>query len=149
MSMTGFDIFDRTVQKTNVWLQELGEALYLDDRHDTYAVLRVVLHALRDRLPPGEAADLGAQLPLLLKGVYYDGWRPGAAPVKIRDRQEFLDGIRAAVSDRMPRADAERLVNAVFALLADHVSPGEIAQVVGNLPEQLRDLWPASNAGNA
>jgi uncharacterized protein (DUF2267 family) len=149
MSMTGFDVFDRTVQKTNAWLQELGEALYLDDRHDTYAALRAVLHALRDRLPPGEAADLGAQLPLLLKGIYYDGWRPGATPVKIRDRQEFLDGIRAGVSDRMPRADAERLVHAVFTLLANHVSPGEIAQVVGNLPEELRGLWPAAKAGNA
>lgn len=148
MSTTGFDVFDRTVQKTNVWLRELGEALYLDDAHDTYAALRAVLHALRDRLPPAEAADLGAQLPLLLKGVYYDGWRPGATPVKIRDRQEFLDGIRTAVSDRMPRADAERIVRAVFELLASHVSAGEIEQVVGSLPEQLRDLWPLTAAGN-
>src|SRR5690606_13115541 len=63
MSTTGFDIFDRTVQKTNVLLKELGEALHMEDTHDAYLSLRAVLHALRDRLHPAEAAQLAAQLP--------------------------------------------------------------------------------------
>lgn len=143
MSMTGFDVFDRTVQKTNVILKELGDSLHMEETHDVYLSLRAVLHALRDRLHPGEAAQLAAQLPMLLKGVYFDGWRPSAPPAKIRDRQEFLDGIRATLESRMPTADADRITRAVFALLTEHVSEGEIEQVVGSLPAELRDLWPA------
>lgn len=149
MSTTGFDVFDRTVQKTNVMLQELGEALHMEEKHDVYLSLRAVLHALRDRLHPAEAAQLAAQLPLLVKGVYFDGWRPGAAPVKTRDRQEFLDGIREILRTRMPTADAERITRGVFELLTVHVSAGEIEQVVGSLPEELRDLWPTATAGGA
>jgi uncharacterized protein (DUF2267 family) len=147
MSMTGFDVFDRTVQKTNIMLQELGQALHLEERHDVYLSLRAVLHALRDRLPAAEAAQLAAQLPLLMKGVYFEGWRPGAVPVKVRDRQEFLGAIRAELRTRMPTADAERSTRAVFELLASHVSQGEIRQVIDSLPPDLRDLWPADRAG--
>lgn len=147
MSTTGFDVFDRTVQKTNVLLQELGESLHMEDTHDVYLSLRAVLHALRDRLHPAEAAHLAAQLPMLLKGVYFDGWKPGATPVKIRDRQEFLDGIRETLRTRMETADADRITRAVFALLTEHVSEGEIEQVVGSLPAELRQLWPETVAG--
>lgn len=147
MSTTGFDIFDRTVQKTNLILRELGEALHMEDTHDVYLSLRAVLHALRDRLPPAEAAQMAAQLPMLVKGFYFDGWRPSAAPTKVRNRQEFLDGIRETLRTRMPTADAERITRAVFELLTNHVSAGEIEQVVTSLPEELRDLWPAT-AGN-
>jgi len=143
MSMTGFDVFDRTVQKSNIWLKELGESLHMDEPHDAYLALRTVLHALRDRLPPEEAAHLAAQLPMLLKGVYYEGWKPGATPVKIRDRQEFLDGMREPLRSRMPNPDAERITRGVFELLARHVSAGEIAQIVSGLPPELRELWPA------
>lgn len=148
MSTTGFDVFDRTVQKTNIMLQELGEALHMEEKADVYLSLRAVLHALRDRLHPAEAAQLAAQLPLLVKGVYFDGWRPGAAPIK-QDRQEFLDGIREILRTRMPTADADRITRAVFELLTAHVSEGEIEQVVGSLPEELRDLWPTTTAGDA
>lgn len=144
MSTTGFDIFDRTVQKTNIMLRELGDALHMEDTHDVYLSLRAVLHALRDRLHPDEAAHLAAQLPLLLKGTYFDGWRPSATPVKIRDRHEFLGGIRETLRTRMPTADADRITRAVFELLTEHVSEGEIDQVVGSLPEELRELWPAA-----
>lgn len=149
MSMTGFDVFDRTVQKTNVILGELGEALHMEDTHDVYLSLRTVLHALRDRLHPAEAAHLAAQLPMLLKGVYFDGWNPAAPPEKIRDRQEFLDGIRETLRSRLPTPDPERITRAVFVLLTELVSEGEIEQVVGGLPEPLRELWPETVAGTA
>lgn len=149
MSMTGFDVFDRTVQKTNLWLKELREELHLDDVHDAYLSLRTVLHTLRDRLPPEEAADLASQLPMLLKGVFYEGWKPASTPTRIRDRQEFFDGMREPLRSRMPNPDPERITRAVFGLLARHVSEGEIAQVVSALPSELRGLWPSEVSAGA
>ena len=142
MASTGLDVFDRTVQKTNILLKELAEELHWSDRHDVYMALRASMHALRDRLPPQEAAKLASQLPLLIKGIFYDGWRPGATPVKVRDPQKFLDMAREGMEPSKPNVNAEHMVRAVFAVLSRHVSRGEWEDVRRTLPGSLRELLP-------
>jgi uncharacterized protein (DUF2267 family) len=89
MSTTGLEVFDTTLQKTNEWLDEIMNGLALEDRHTAYAALRGTLHALRDRLRLEEAVHLGAQLPMLVRGFYYEGWRPVRELIKMH-REEFL-----------------------------------------------------------
>ena len=84
MSTTGLPVFDTTVQETNLWLKAIMEALHTDDRHLAYLALRATLHALRDRLGPENAVHLAAQLPMLLRGLYYEGWRLAASQTKER-----------------------------------------------------------------
>src|SRR5215831_4644448 len=139
MSTTGLEVFDRTVQKTNSWLQDLMFALAWTDRHRAYAALRATLHALRDRLSVEEVAQLGAQLPMLIRGFYYESWDPAGKPLKIRHREEFLDRVTselAYVNDKSP----EEIVRAVFTLLVQRISAGEIEDVKHVLPEDIRDL---------
>src|SRR5207302_7966616 len=89
MSVTGLDVFDRTVHTTNRWLQELTGLLDGGSRHDAYVTLRATLHALRDRLPIEETAELAAQLPMLVRGFYYEGWDPTGKPVRERSLEGF------------------------------------------------------------
>ena len=138
---TGLDVFDKTLETTNNWLKDLMDELGLEDRHKTYETLKAVLHTLRDRLNAGEASDLGAQLPMLIRGMYYEGWNPARTPVKMRDEEAFLSAIR----DRMPPKpdlDTERVARAVFKLLAHRISEGEIGDVKGMLPKEISGLWP-------
>jgi uncharacterized protein (DUF2267 family) len=72
MPVTQPDVFEQTLQKTNEWLTRLATELAGDDRQLAYRALRASLHALRDRLIVDEAAHLGAQLPLLVRGIYYE-----------------------------------------------------------------------------
>jgi uncharacterized protein (DUF2267 family) len=37
---TGLDVFDSTVQSTNLWLKDIMERIKTDDRHLAYQVLR-------------------------------------------------------------------------------------------------------------
>jgi len=94
MSMTGLEVFDTTVQKTNLWLKDIMQALGWADRHKAYVALRTILHALRDRLTLEEAVQFGAQLPMLIRGLYYEGWTPTSKPDKVRHKAEFLAPIR-------------------------------------------------------
>jgi uncharacterized protein (DUF2267 family) len=141
MSMTGLDVFDRTIHKTNNWLNELMEVLSWHDRHKAYLALRVTLHALRDRLTVEEVAQLGAQLPMLIRGFYYEGWDPTGKPLKERHKEEFLARIEEQFSGD-DQADAKQVARAVFSVLSDRVTEGEIEDVKHVLPAELRELWP-------
>ena len=128
------------VQQMQIWLKELRDAGDLVDEQEAYAVLRAVLHQLRDRLSPQEAIDLGAQLPLIVRGVYYEGWTPARQPEKVRTQQRFFEEL----SDRLrPHpVDPERAARDVFSLLSQHCDPGEIKDVIAQLPVTLKQLWP-------
>ena len=142
MSLTGLDVFDTTVHKTNGWLSELMARLGCS-RRDAYVGLRATLHALRDRLPVDEVAQLGAQLPMLVRGFYYEGWDPTGKPV----RERSLEGFLASIALELPNdVDPEPVARAVFTVLATHVSQGEIEDVEQVLPGRIRELWPRKAA---
>jgi len=148
MTETGVQAFDNTLQKTNVWLKELAAELEWPDRDrpQAYMALRTVLHALRDRLGVAEAVQLGAQLPMLVRGFYYEGWRPAGKPNK-EHREEFLRHVADQFQDNerdylmgVDRTDPERITRAVFRLLFRHTT--EADKLMHVLPAELRDLWP-------
>jgi uncharacterized protein (DUF2267 family) len=141
MSMTGLDVFDTTVHKTNSWLNELMRLLDSSDRRRAYEALRATLHALRDRLTVDETAQLAAQLPMLIRGFYYEQWDPSGKPLKIRDLQSFLALIEQRLTPAYP-CDPEAVARAVFALLAARIAEGEIQDVKQIVPSELRSLWP-------
>jgi uncharacterized protein (DUF2267 family) len=131
---------DHAPQVVAEWLNLLCEALGWQDKPRAYLLLRTTLHALRDFLPVEEAVDLAAQLPVLLRGVYYEGWVPAKTPAHPRSKAEFMERV-AAPFVTTPLEDTERAVVAVFDLLRRQVSEGEIDQVAHALRKPLRDLW--------
>ncbi len=142
MTITTSDIFEGTLRKTDAWLHEIGHELGWEDPRGAYLALRAVLHALRDRLLANEAADLGAQLPMLVRGLYYQGWKPTNAPRKERHKEQFLAHILHEFRKTPEILDAEPIARAVFKVLADRVTAGEIDDVRHMLPPELRELWP-------
>ncbi len=137
---TGLDVIEKTVQKTYEWLKEIEEELETDNRHFAFQSLRAVLHVLRDRLPLQEASNLANQLPLLVRGVYFETWNPSLLPIKDRKLEEFL----ARIPIYFPKEDIldpERLVRGVFNVLKKHVSKGEIDDIRANFPTALKKLW--------
>jgi uncharacterized protein (DUF2267 family) len=138
--MTIATTISHSVQQTQQWLKELRDNGDLENENEAYSVLRAVLHQLRDRLTVDEAVDLGAQLPLIVRGIYFEGWQPRHAPEKVRTKQKFLDGVTMKL---LPHRNApEAAVRDVLALLAHHCDPGEIANVIAQLPTELKELWP-------
>jgi uncharacterized protein (DUF2267 family) len=140
MSAAGLESIDHTVQLTHIWINDLDSRLGWENKHRSYRLLRTVLQALRDWLPVNEAG-LGAQLPELLRGVYYEHWRPNRTPVKHRKKAEFLARIADAFRND-PISSTSNAVTAVFELLSDKIAAGEIEDVRHELPADIRVLWP-------
>jgi uncharacterized protein (DUF2267 family) len=141
MSATGLEVFDKTLQTTNIWLNEICDTLG-PDRKVAWKVLSVVLHKLRDRLPVPLAAHLGAQLPLLVRGVFYDQFQPEKQPLKC-NFDEFVAEVGEWLADTRP-VDPQDAITAVFAVLSHHLAPEQIAKVQSALPADLRAFWASS-----
>jgi len=138
MSATGLDVFDKSLQTTNIWLDEITASLG-PDRQLAWKVLSVVLHKLRDRLPVALSAHLSAELPLLVRGVYYDQFEPAKQPTDW-DLDAFVAEVSRWLSDVRP-VDPRAAARAVLAVLSRHVPRGQIEKVQGALPADLRAFW--------
>lgn len=101
MSANGLAVFDRTIEKTHQFINDVAQQLELEDKHTVFIGIKAVLHGLRDRIPLEEAAQLGAQFPVMLAGFYYQGWKPAATPTKERSVDAFVEKIR----DNLPQGD--------------------------------------------
>lgn len=140
--MTTIPAIEHAVQQAHEWVNELKELLGLPGERSAYAALRSVLQQLRDRMPVKEAADLGAQLPTLIRGIYYEGWNPLHNPKPIHKAEDFVQDLVARLHGH-EEIHAESALRGVYALLTAHISRGEIEDVIGTLPDELKAYWPA------
>ncbi|WEX09526.1 DUF2267 domain-containing protein [Chelativorans sp. AA-79] len=142
MSSTGLDVLDKSVQTTNIWLNEIMEN-HGHDRQVAWHILGAVLHALRDRLPADLAAHLAAELPLVIRGLYYDQYKPSEQPDVTRSLDEFLERVQQGLRMIRP-VDSNEATRSVFRVIAHHVDLGQSAKVRDALPKEIQALWPES-----
>lgn len=141
MSNQGLEVIDHTVQLTHEWINELAERLDWSNHRNVFHLLRLTLTGLRDLLGHNEAAQLSAQLPILIRGVYYEGWRPSDTPLKGQQKFSFIERIDVKLHD-YPEYRGEQDIQSVFKLLNARISEGEIADIRSTLPDSIRDFWP-------
>jgi len=139
--MTTISDLNAAVHAAEDWINDLMRRLGWQDRERVYLALLATLHALRDCLARDEAIYIGAQLPTLLRGLYYDGWHPSTRPAT-RSRSGFLERIHDGVH-RDPGVDPEQVARAVFALLAARLPAAEIEDAKAATPSVLHNLWPS------
>jgi uncharacterized protein (DUF2267 family) len=132
--------FEATIQKTDAWMEDVMEELGPDDPQKAYHSLRAVLHALRDRLMPGEVTDLASEMPMLIRGLFYEGWKATEPSGSLDTQEQFFEVV---TEDLQVPADvgAEESTRAIFRVLEKRISCGEIGDVKGMLPEALQPLW--------
>jgi uncharacterized protein (DUF2267 family) len=138
--MTGIEDFTSAVQVAEEWVDDITRRLGWHDRTRAYAALIAALHALRDCLKRDEAIYLGAGLPVLLRGLYYEGWHGGHGATTNK-RDLFLARIHDSVH-RDPAIDPEQVARATLALLTERLPAAEIEDAKAATPHELHNLWP-------
>ena len=139
--MTSVAAIEHTEQITHEWLTELADIGSFDNEAQAYSAFRAVLHALRDRLTIDQAAHLSDQMPMLVRGLYFESWKPSVVPTPIRNMQEFFEEVQHNLGGNVT-IDPPRAVEAVFRLLDSKISAGEIDHVKSQLPGEIQALWP-------
>ncbi|PAV12115.1 hypothetical protein ASJ81_07465 [Methanosarcina spelaei] len=137
---TGVRNLDNSIDLTNVWLRDILSQLKWQSKESAYQALRGTLHAIRDRLPVEEAVDLASQLPLMIKGVYYDGWTLRDKPEKFK-KEEFARRVHAQFEfdDNVNPAE---VIRAVLRVMYRHMGEGEIRDVKFNMPKEIQEWFP-------
>ena len=143
MTNTDVTALNDTVQETHEWITELTREGPFEVPQQAYSWLRAVLHSLRDRLNVDEAAHLASQLPMLVRGFYYEGYRPALAPNEEATRAEFFDSIRQSLDGGVGTSheEIEAATRAIFGLLEDRLTEGQVRHVLSQLPDEVRSLW--------
>jgi uncharacterized protein (DUF2267 family)/nucleotide-binding universal stress UspA family protein len=131
---------EHTLRTTNRWLRDVRIRLGEKHSHHAFRVLRAVLHVLRDHLSIDHVASLGAQLPLLLRGILYEGWDPTGKPEKHRHNADFVAEVKAQLAPE-PLDCPEWAIHAVLVALGNHLAAGESAKLKRALPHEIRELW--------
>jgi uncharacterized protein (DUF2267 family) len=130
-------LFDHAVHAANTWVRDVATEFDTEDRHFVYRILRAWLHTLRDRITVQATAHFAAQLPELLRGIYYEGWNPSAVPEKY-DAAGYV--ARFAREANVSAQDAQRAAPAVTAVVLNRLSPNQVSKVLDQLPGDIRAL---------
>ena len=142
MTSQGLEVIEHSVHSTHEWINELAERLSWSSKRSTLRLMRITLHRIRDHLLMNELAQMSAQLPILIRGFFFEGWVPKNTPIKERKVEDFV----AFISDHMSDTEEYRGredIKCVFDLLNNRLSRGEVEDIRAILPGTFLDLWPA------
>ncbi len=131
---------EKYCNETKSWLNDIANLMRVPDRTDwAMNVMKAVLHTIRDRTTLQEVFHLSAQLPVLVRGIYLEGYKPTGKPIKM-NAEEFMQQIkeRLAPSIDIPVTEAFR---AVITVLYERTSPGEMDDIKGLMPKDIQKLW--------
>ena len=141
MTAQGLEVIDQIVHLTHEWINELAGRLDWTSKRSALRLMRVTLHRIRDHLVIDEVAQLSAQLPVMIRGFFFEGWVPKDTPIKERRGEDFIAFIAHQMTDTIEYRGRDD-IKSVFDLLNARISKGEIEDVRANMPQDLRDLWP-------
>lgn len=142
MTTQGLEVIDQSVHLTHEWINELSGRLEWSSKRSALRLMRVILHRIRDHLLVDEVAQFSAQLPVMIRGFFFESWVPKDTPVKERRGEDFIAFIGRQMGDTVEYRGRED-IRCVFDLLNARISRGEVEDVRASLPQGLRDLWPA------
>lgn len=132
--------FDKHCREANEWLLEIGDRAGYPDRTDwAYGCLKAVLHTLRDRTTIEEVFQLSAQLPVLIRGIYFESYKPFGKPDKL-NAEEFMTRIKKDLGNANP-ISADEAFRVVLEILYDRTSTGEMDDIRGQMPKAIQNIW--------
>lgn len=134
---TRVSALDHAMHIAHTWVNAVAKEFDTDDREFAYAVLRAWLHTLRDRLTVEASAHFAAQLPDLIRGVFYAGWDPSAVPMKY-NAEAYT--VRFAREANISLQDVGKTAPVITAALLHFLPPAQMHKALYQLPSEIQVL---------
>lgn len=128
--------------KYEEFMGQVQQRARLPDQNRTGAAIRATLQTLAERLTEGAASNLAAQLPSEVGRHLQEGGDGGGERF---DLDEFFT--RVSKREQSDRPATVQHVRAVFAVLNEAVSAGEMEKVRQQLPEDYDPIFEAGSEG--
>lgn len=139
--------FNQYATEGNTFIKAYANELRLNEDHDQAGrILTTILHGLRAMITTEESLQFIAQLPMFLKALYVNGWTIKTKKEKIKTMDDFIGFLRSisgntSVIDFYSNEVAEADVHSTFKMLRVYVSDGQMDDMIGQLPKQLKKLF--------
>lgn len=138
----GIEILNKDAQRVHEWLNEIIDVSGLDDKAYALASLRAVLRELRDNLRIEDLAHFSAQLPVFIRGLLFENWRPLKVPLKERRQEEFLNSIQGILEDMGHKeVNVDLAARGVFRAIEKHISREEVDKLMDIVPKGVWEVW--------
>lgn len=134
-------VFARTAHKSQEWIREMQKELKWISGDSTYHLLRAVLQSLRDQMSINEAAHFSAQLPILLRGTFFEGWNPQISELSGSTKDEFLQNVKHRMGPLgTQKFELESGVLVALNVIKKHISAGEMKDFTGMINPSLKNF---------
>jgi len=121
------------------WMSDLRARTFLATGGQCYSSLRAVLHEVRKHLNTDVAVAFGDLLPPLVRGIYYEGWRPFEAVQPLVSIPQLTESVVASLAPHI--VPPITIVTDVFAVMAGRLDGLRARIVVDRFPPLLARLW--------
>ena len=140
--MAELPILENNIHQAMDWIYAIEEACHWNEENQkkAFAVLRAVLHELRNLLPLEQAAHLSAQLPLIIRGIFFENWHPHFVVIQEIKKEDFLTSITEALYPYQ-NIDAEGTVRSVLHVLGEKLPAGTLEDILKNMPKEIQELY--------
>lgn len=140
--MAAVPILENNIHQTMDWIYAIEEACHwdVDNQKKAFAALRAVLHELRDLLPLETAARLSEQLPLVIRGIFFENWHPRFIPTQEIKKEDFLSAIAETLYP-YTEVDVEETTRGVLQVLGEKLPFGELENIIQNMSKEIQELY--------
>jgi len=134
----------------DLFIKKVMEETNIQDKQAAERGVQIVLSILSHRLLPEEAEDVASQLPQDLKRIWNnDVWitnyyKLSNKRLNYRHKNQMITLIENEILREQLPINAERLATAVFHVLKEQISNGEIKDIAAQLPDEIKEFFRAA-----
>ena len=136
--------FEHYAEKGNEFINKVSYGIPTDRKHAAH-ITTAVFHTIRDLISVEESLHFIAQLPMMMKAVYVEGWRTTEKQERINSLEEFYGAVRnkcpKLVIEVFTPNKLEHSVRQVIHVLRTYVDQGELNDIATQLHDEVAGLF--------
>lgn len=139
--------FDKYVHDANEYFKYLATKLgHPDEQNRVVFIWRAVMHTIRDRIHISESIDLISPLPMILKGMYVEGWKYHDKPLYDFETLEQMKTQVKALQNKYGEArfdwskPTDEIISITLESLEKYVPAEQMEQIRNQLPDDIKEV---------